>query len=276
MVKKNQSEVECEASWPWTTDKGQSKEAAEDVSLEDDLLEEPTMPFLPNETHCTGNLKKETLKLIETQYGPGKEVQILNRVSKLESIEDEKKPQEALVNGLFDRVPELGPDDYPDVGSIASTRYEPPKEVVVLKPCRQIKSQDDERLPPQAYKNPCNRAMITMMGEDVEVLIDTGAEASLIPSELAQRFKETGTISRWKGPGFKTDHGRYVTEMAFENKFIMGGAQCMSRWCMAKDVAIPILGADFIKHYQLSCNWELGCQELKKSSQSRLWVHRCT
>lgn len=116
-----------------------------------------------------------------------------------------------------------------------------------------------ERVPPKQWDQPKNKVDGIIGGRPIPILVDTGAEGSLLPRSKIEHVVDVKALNPWPGPSFASKHGTYeiLGELITTIKF--GHTELMARWCVVDEEDIAILGQDFIKHHKLSHNWDNAC-----------------
>ena len=123
----------------------------------------------------------------------------------------------------------------------------------------------EKLLPPRLWCKPRNKIIgkpidpndgTTLLSDDeLIVLADTGADGCLISIKDTRKYFPNVKLSKWKGPGFISGHSSYhiLGQLAACMRF--GESNYYIRWCVVEEDTIPILGMDFIEHYNVHHSW---------------------
>lgn len=117
--------------------------------------------------------------------------------------------------------------------------------------------KDDPQLPPKLQTRTPNKVTASIKDISLTFVMDEGADGSIMPFQFVQSILPT-RLDDWTGPQFKTPHhqfkilGEWRAELNFQ-----GGHTAKVRWCVVEEKTfLPLLGMDFIKHYEISHDWK--------------------
>ena len=124
----------------------------------------------------------------------------------------------------------------------------------------------EDLLPPRLWNKPQNKVVgksidpyngeTVLCDKDLIVLIDTGADGCLISKCDYETHFPNVKLSKWNGPGFISGHSSYKILGQLSGCMKFGDKSYYIRWCVVEENTIPILGMDFIEHYNVHHSWK--------------------
>lgn len=124
-----------------------------------------------------------------------------------------------------------------------------------IQPC----SDQNILIPPSVWTKPLNRVQGIIAGQTITLIMDDGANGSILPRKPLEQLLQNVQLHVWTGPQVRTPHSPFKCDGELIQSIQLGSHQVMMRWCVVSDTYHePLIGQDFIQHYKIFHNWQEG------------------